>query len=99
LFVEAVEVELEEEGGGFVLLFLYLALVFVEVSSSSGGPRRGQISSASKRESSRVRLGAWSFREPERGPLPLPFALLLLGMREGGRGEFGPIGRCSRLLR
>jgi hypothetical protein len=86
LFEVEVEVSLDEDGVGFVVLLL----LFVGASVFSGGPRRGQISSASKRESSRVRLGAWSVREPERGPAPLP-----LGARDGGRGELGPIGRCG----
>jgi hypothetical protein len=91
LFEVEVEVSLDEDGVGFVVLLL----LFVGASVSSGGPRRGQISSASKRESSRVRLGAWSVREPERGPVPLSFVPLPLGARDGGRGELGPIGRCG----
>jgi hypothetical protein len=86
-----VEVSLDEEGAGVVLLLL----LSVGSSVSSAGPRRGQISSASKRESSRVKLGAWSVRELESGPVPLPFVLLPLGARGAGRDELGPMGRCG----
>lgn len=62
----------------------------------SSVPRRGQISSASKRDSSRTRLGVGSVRELERWAVPvLPFVLSLalgVGIRVGGRGEEGPVG-------
>jgi hypothetical protein len=59
----------------------------VDGNSESSGPRRGQISSASKRASSRVRLGG-SVRDVL--PVVLPFALVL--WKDVGRGDEGPIG-------
>lgn len=65
----------------------------------SSVPRRGQISSASKRDSSRTRLGVGSVREVERWAVPvLSFVLPLplgVGIRVGGRGEEGPVGGCG----
>jgi hypothetical protein len=73
--------------------------VEVEVEGSSSAPRRGQISSASKRDSSRVRLDDGSVRELESGAVPvLSFVLPLalgVGIRVGGRGEEGPVGGCG----
>ena len=75
----------------------------MEVEVFSSAPRRGQISSASKRDSSRVRLGVGSMRELERCAVPvlssaLPLLLPLalgLGIRLGGRGEDGPVAGCG----
>lgn len=71
------------------------------IPGPSSSPRTGQISSASKRDSSRERLGAGSVRGLDRDPAVMPtvvfvvFALPLLAARAavtGGRAEVGAMG-------
>lgn len=71
----------------------------VEEEGGSSVPRRGQISSASKRDSSCTRLDVASGRELERWAVPVLLFVLLLaigvGIRVGGRWEGGPVGGCG----
>lgn len=70
--------------------------IWVPLVAFSGSPSRGQISSASKRDSSRDILAAGSVREPTSGPAPLLLPLPLVpAAGTGGSGVRGPMVGCG----